>query len=597
MRRILSSSTVLRRLALLSTMVSIAVAAAFLLPARASDPVERRPDDESGSRLESQFEELLRLLDDDRYYVREEAAAQAETLLARQDHQIELATLVARALRDTKVSYEVRWHLQRWSERLPEPLPDRAPRPSPGEIDALVTQLDADDFSVRAGAAQRLEWLLGDGHSALPILERVKQRLADPELSAPASRRVEEVWRKARGAWLQSDPATRELAPLTDEQIARWVDDLAQPGEARGLPLSHPQRVAERELLDALARDADVTRIAESLRGRLERPIDVPASARLQNLLELTQPALVAEYWDNRQHLGEQHLIVGRPSQSPNAARPSHFDRIDDQTAHCVSGNTLTPGDYPASVAFPHPIAESAFFHLVNLPNPRRRMAYTYYVQTADAPRLAAISRRTLSRFLAEDRPLTESELVMLAELDPAEVSSFASQHLRQVEDSPLPGPPTRERIGSRPSRLGFLCAQLARDGTKAAVPGLLEAIEKRRFLPPTSMGPYRMHLVAALSIASRDPWSEVNTWLAAQVPSHLALAEDQRENGAELGATAAAILVLRHKRSVSEFGLLEAPDPVLMYLNVRGYRFGSPDDPQRVLEWWKTCVQQQRQP
>jgi len=64
---------------------------------------------------------------------------------------------------------------------------------------------------------------------------------------------------------------------------------------------------------------------------------------------------------------------------SPGGVRPTHFDRCDDRSAHYVSGNSLSPGDYPVGVAFSHPRQENAFFDLVNLPTPRRRMAYPYY--------------------------------------------------------------------------------------------------------------------------------------------------------------------------------------------------------------------------
>ena len=46
-------------------------------------------------------------------------------------------------------------------------------------------------------------------------------------------------------------------------------------------------------------------------------------------------------------------------------------DRIDDETAHCVSGVNLSEGDYPVGGAFPHPKERSSFFCLVNLPTPR----------------------------------------------------------------------------------------------------------------------------------------------------------------------------------------------------------------------------------
>ena len=77
---------------------------------------------------------------------------------------------------------------------------------------------------------------------------------------------------------------------------------------------------------------------------------------------------MVAEYWQAGRHTGVQHLLIGIPNHSPNAQRASHFDRIDESTAHCVSGNALSPGDYPVDVFLGHPRQEDAQFHLVNLP-------------------------------------------------------------------------------------------------------------------------------------------------------------------------------------------------------------------------------------
>src|SRR5208337_1793176 len=127
-----------------------------------------------------------------------------------------------------------------------------------------------------------------------------------------------------------------------------------------------------------------------------------------------------------------------RPTISPGAAHPSHFDRADDHVAHCVSGNALTPGDYPVGVAFSAPnwhANTQGFFHLVNLPSPRRQIAYSYYVKTDPAVRLAKISRRTLDRFLSDKRLMNDSELGILGQLDAQEVSCFASHYFLLMED------------------------------------------------------------------------------------------------------------------------------------------------------------------
>ena len=226
---------------------------------------------------------------------------------------------------------------------------------------------------------------------------------------------------------------------------------------------------------------------------------------------------MVAEYWVGRRQYGEQHLLVGVPTRSEGAARATCFDRVDEHWAHCTSGNALVPGDYRVGEAFPHPRQDNAFFHLVSLPTPRRRMAYVSCGNADEQKRLAAISRRTLDHVLADKRPLSEPELLMLEQLDPAKVSRFAGRYFLLVDDGGMSQSGVR-RLGGRPSRFGMICARLAIDGGKDAMPGLGEAIAKNRFLPPTLLAPYRLECLAALSIAARDPWPGVDGWLADRV-------------------------------------------------------------------------------
>ena len=44
---------------------------------------------------------------------------------------------------------------------------------------------------------------------------------------------------------------------------------------------------------------------------------------------------------------------------------------------------------------------------------------------------------------------------------------------------------------------------------------GCWQAIQHKRFLRPSSLGPYELPWLAALSIAARDPWPEADAWLA----------------------------------------------------------------------------------
>jgi hypothetical protein len=158
-----------------------------------------------------------------------------------------------------------------------------------------------------------------------------------------------------------------------------------------------------------------------------------------------------------------------------------------------------------------------------------------------------------------------------------------------------------------RPSRFGMICAQLAGYGTKDAMPGLAEALAKDVFFPPTTLAPYRLPWLAALSIASRDPWPGVDDWLAERIASHTSLNEsrpatfkagatpqpkgiDNPKNilGPELGATAAAMLLTRHGRMASEYGLLPVADPLLKKRRLNGYRFEDEASRNKVQQWWK---------
>ena len=95
---------------------------------------------------------------------------------------------------------------------------------SPKELDHLLRQLDDDSYAVRLGAERRLDWLLGNPKLICPIMLRLKQRLADDSLDGEAKRRIEAVWQRARGAWLMSDTAGRELPAVSnraDRPLAR----------------------------------------------------------------------------------------------------------------------------------------------------------------------------------------------------------------------------------------------------------------------------------------------------------------------------------------------------------------------------------------
>jgi len=124
-------------------------------------------------------------------------------------------------------------------------------------------------------------------------------------------------------------------------------------------------------------------------------------------------------------------------------------------------------------------------------------------------------------------------------------------------------------------------------------MPKLIEAIDKGNFLPPTSREPYHLQWLAALAIAQRDPWPEVDDWLAGLIPRTDPLIEGRRQ-GPQLGATAAAILLKRHQKTPGKFFLAVSKELLLQRCRLEGYYYGSPQAPEAILKWWK---QQQEPP
>ena len=156
-----------------------------------------------------------------------------------------------------------------------------------------MRRLDDDSYARRVGAAERLDWLLGNPKMVCPVLVRLKQRLADGAAGAEDRGQLEAAYGRARQAWLLSDSAGWELPAVSDEQIERLA------GRSGCGPPGRPGRceTAERELLDLLARDPYVPRVGKAIRARLTRDLGAAASARLQTLLDWTKPEIVAEIW------------------------------------------------------------------------------------------------------------------------------------------------------------------------------------------------------------------------------------------------------------------------------------------------------------
>ena len=546
----------------------------------------------------AEFQRRLQELNSPCYETRRQASERLERWLGMPEMAATLAEQFQQLIVQPELPFEIRWRILTWRTRLPSAKCDPPPMVSGEELERLFRQLDDDSYAVRAGASERLQWMAASERLAKPIMLILKRRLTDPLLCEESYRRLESIRNIAWGIWLSSDASDWDLPPVSNRQIEHWLDELEQPLSNRDLRAATSRRIARQQLLDVLSQDSEVPRVKAALEARLRGKQDQETTAGLRDLLDLTRPALVAECWIGRKQTLEQHLVVGQPMHAPGAAHPSHFDRADDHLAHCVSGNALSPGDYPVGVAFPPPnwptdAAEAAVFDLVNLPTPRRQIAYSYYVKTDAAVRLAKLSRRTLDRFLSDKKLLSDSELGMLGQLDAREVSRFASRYFLLVDDGTVEedfdqeSSISRSHLGSQSSRFGAICAQLAIDGTGEAAPGLLQAMRQKKFLSPTPLGPYRLQWVAALSIARRDPWPDVDAWLVENIDNPQTLIIDHAE-AAEIGATAAGFLLIRHGERPEAFGLQATVDSQLGELKLPGFRYGTPEDASRVHQWWK---------
>lgn len=595
--------------------------------ALASVPGLALPDDEHadgdgdvaaarGPVTPGEIAELIDKLDAESFDVRRRAVRTLADWARQPELQATLASQFHRRLLLPETSFEVRSQLTRLLEHLPPPetatLEPRSAEVDLAQIESLLAQLDDDSYGVRIGAAARLDWLLDQPEWISPIYLALKSRTIDAAGNEAARRLVERLLERARGAWLLSDPATWNLPEVSDDQIERWVDQLCADADTREGAWS-PHELAERELLDLLARDEYVERVTEALQRRLDSlQLESDAARRVEGILHWTKPAMIAEFWQltaepegmARRNLGVQYLLVDVPSLPEGGARASHFDRIDDRVANCVSGNSLSPGEYPVGVAFPHPNQEDAFFHLVNLPTPRRRLAYEYDRLRDESQRLIEISRRTVTRFLNEKRPMSQREALMLAHLDPGTMSRFVGQYFQAVDDRPYTEV-TVPLAAGRLSMHGTILFVLAHHGTQDAVPGILQAIQDDRFLEPTREAPCDLRWCALLGIANRDPWPEVDAWLASLLertdplvlPEIDANASDIlpphptaiRSDYPDLGATAGALLLKRAGIMPSEFGLRPYGLQVLVDMGCAGYRFGSDQGREELLRWWRS--------
>lgn len=568
---------------------------------------------DAGSALE-QVPALVGQLDSDRCDVRERATRQLAALASRPELADRMAMELRRALLSEAATFEMRTRLAPILAMLPDS-PPPAPEFDAAELGNLVERLEDESYGVRQTVAERITWSLGNPAAVCPTMLALRQKLADFRLEPGIRRELEPLWQKARAAWLSSDPATWRLPAVTDEQIQGWIADVVEEApDGWREPTYPPHETARRELEYCLARDELVPRIQQLVSAKLAEPIDPVARYRLQDVHDWTLPGLVAEIWEDT-GLGSprivtvQYLALGVPCQPEGAERPSLFDRADERKAHCVSGNSLSPGDWPVGIAFPNPIAADKFFHLIYTPTPRLRLAYQANVDGDERQRAQALARRTLDAYLAEKRPLTLGEVVMLDMFDAQQVSEFAGAYFLAVDDQLFP-PGVRQNPSGRASLHQSICFGLAQRGTRKAIPGLMKAIERDRFLKPTPGSPYNWPWIAALAISINDPWPQVERWLAdlvnksdplvvgpegqnllalPAVEQALPPLRDAVDAPAppDVGGSAAAILLARHDLPPWTFRLERIWQPPLDNFDIPACRFTSAEDRAAVLRWW----------
>ncbi len=532
-----------------------------------------------------EVDRLIAELDHPDFATRGKAAARLEGLAGQAPLGAFLSRRFRRALLSGETSFEVRSRLEPLVRALPPPSDDE-PKPSESRIVPLLDQLAGDSYAERDSAARQLRSMLAHVELIAPLWLELKRRTADPQLSAADRRALEPLCDQAREAWLLAAPDRVSLPKPSPGEIARWIDDLSRLDEAVS-PDRHRRALARRELLDLIVRDDTRPQVLEMLREKIAASHDT-ARGPLHELVDFARGGMAAEVWLNQNHVTVQYLIIGLPqyNETVTARRATHFDRIDDQTAHCVSGNSLNPGDYPVRVAIPHPMpGHETMFYLTNLPTPRRRLAYEYQLKRDERLRLQEISERTLDYYLKRRTALGETEVLLLTRLDRRSVSRFVGAYFDTVPNAPLLS--TLNGITSQPTVHGAIAAVLSQIGTHEAVPALERLARSGALGKPTYENRLNVAWVAALAIAGRDPWPGVDPWLANLLDERLPLTIDP-DAPPDLGASAAGLLLDRHGASTRGFGLHTAGESLTDSFRFIGYRFGSERDRQDVKRWWQ---------
>lgn len=533
-------------------------------------------------------DKLLTQLDEPQYEARERAAAELAKLTADKELAAVLAQRFRRVLSSAGTSFEVRARLVELLRKLPtSAVSEGAAAPSADTIAPLITQLNSDLHAERDGAQQQLFSLIAHKPLIIPVLTAAKAAASDPKSSASVRRLLAPVIERAHEAFLRSDLSGEGLPVPPAAQINAWIDDAVRIESADEVETAR-RKPSESELLDLIARDDTREDTLAMLRERAARETDEAVVQKLNYLLDFAKPGMAAEGWNNHTNVVIQFLLIGVPQYNDQISPPraTHFDHIDERTAHCVSGNSLTAGDYPVRVGIPHPEpGRDSLFYLTNLPTPRSRLAYEYWLKRDEGTRLAEITERTLEYFITRQTPLSEVEILMLAQLEPRAVSKFVGRYFTAVPDANLVSTPNG--LNGLNSVHGGICLMLSRFGTQEAVPAIEKLARSGALGKPKYPNRVDVAWVALLAIANRDPWPDIDPWLAGLIDEKIPLTTDP-QSPPELGASAAGLLLDRHDVSIQPFGIQPAGEALSDVYQFFGFRFTSDSDRESVKRWWQ---------
>lgn len=451
---------------------------------------------------------------------------------------VEFLSEVQKELQNSSLSFEAQERLETLERILekrlhsePQTLEKMVPPPVELE-DISVWEMLTSESPVKRNLAEReIRGLIRSGQKLSQMLIRLREIIVQESLSTDDRLRVWKLEQLARQKWLenadfQSDFSETQLkesvnilasANLPEDRLVPWMNldertrtlysiaiyedpfggdclpfldfEDYKSGKREGLKIWKEVQFLE----DALICDKTQAKTLKLIQDSLASESVTPAGTIILKRLEfLTVPCMAAEYWTRGTFHRAQILHIGVPQQSGTGI--SFFDSSTDETAHCQQGTNLATRDYLWGVAIRHPHNREAFFYLLPLKTVESKLLYASRILEDQEQRLRVLSEKTLQN-LPESEEEKQDLVVLLSLLDPHLASVKAGEWLSLPEMKPFEAE---------------ICEFLQKKGTKEAVPALLRRLEGE----PILKGNRRVDWLAALGIAERDPWDDVETWL-----------------------------------------------------------------------------------